>query len=212
MRCNAGTYTVSEDTTSASACISCKSGTYSVSVDTTCCNTRMPNVSGKLACWQQEQSQRGRKIVKRGSNTKNVSEMTKNDSSGSNSVNDTHITNLQRRTSMRNSTPTLSVVRKWKKILRRTNISLNLHHEFYRLQHVFNVSNHLPNQSQKTVLGKRTIWIPILILTKISASLVVTRQNRVNPLKKRCEDLKLLRCLIRPTLGTRSTDPFFLAD
>ncbi len=29
-----------------------------------------------------------------------------------------------------------------------------------------------------------------------SASLVVTRQNRVNPLEKRCEDLKLLRCLI----------------
>ena len=26
------------------------------------------------------------------------------------------------------------------------------------------------DQSQKTVLGKRTIWIPILILTKISAS------------------------------------------
>jgi hypothetical protein len=31
-------------------------------------------------------------------------------------------------------------------------------------------------------------------------SLVVTRQNRVNPLEKRCEDLKLLRCLIRPSL------------
>jgi hypothetical protein len=30
--------------------------------------------------------------------------------------------------------------------------------------------------------------------------LVVTRQNRVNPLEKRCEDLKLLRCLIRPSL------------
>ena len=31
-------------------------------------------------------------------------------------------------------------------------------------------------------------------------ALVVTRQNRVNPLEKRCEDLKLLRCLIRPSL------------
>ncbi len=29
---------------------------------------------------------------------------------------------------------------------------------------------------------------------------MVTRQNRVNPLEKRCEDLKLLRCLIRTSL------------
>jgi hypothetical protein len=29
---------------------------------------------------------------------------------------------------------------------------------------------------------------------------VVTRQNRVNPLEKRFEDLKFLRCLIRPSL------------
>jgi hypothetical protein len=29
---------------------------------------------------------------------------------------------------------------------------------------------------------------------------VVTRQNRVNPLEKRCEDLKLRRCLLRPNL------------
>ncbi len=29
---------------------------------------------------------------------------------------------------------------------------------------------------------------------------MVTRRNRVNPLEKRCEDLKLLRCLIRPSL------------
>ncbi len=29
---------------------------------------------------------------------------------------------------------------------------------------------------------------------------MVTRQNRVNPLEKRCEDLKLLRYLIRPSL------------
>ena len=35
---------------------------------------------------------------------------------------------------------------------------------------------------------------------KISASLVVTRQNRGSPLEERCEDLKLLRCLIRPSL------------
>ncbi len=28
---------------------------------------------------------------------------------------------------------------------------------------------------------------------------MVTRQNRVNPLEKRCEDLKLLRCLISPS-------------
>ncbi len=28
----------------------------------------------------------------------------------------------------------------------------------------------------------------------------MTRQNRVNPLEERCEDLKLLRCLIRPSL------------
>jgi hypothetical protein len=61
-------------------------------------------------------------------------------------------------------------------------------------------SRYSTNQSQKTVLGERTIWIPILILTKISASLVVTQRNRVNPLEKRCEDLKLLRCLIRPSL------------
>ncbi len=33
-----------------------------------------------------------------------------------------------------------------------------------------------------------------------NVSLVVTRRNRVNPLEKRCEDLKLLRCLIRPSL------------
>jgi hypothetical protein len=38
------------------------------------------------------------------------------------------------------------------------------------------------------------------MLTKISFSLVVTRRNRVNPLEKRCEDLKLLRCLIRTSL------------
>ena len=30
--------------------------------------------------------------------------------------------------------------------------------------------------------------------------LVVTRHNRDNYLRKRCEDLKLLRCLIRPSL------------
>ncbi len=29
---------------------------------------------------------------------------------------------------------------------------------------------------------------------------MVTRQNRGSPLEKRCEDLKLLRCLIRPSL------------
>jgi hypothetical protein len=28
----------------------------------------------------------------------------------------------------------------------------------------------------------------------------MTRQNRVSPLEKRCEDFKLLRCLIRPSL------------
>ena len=31
-------------------------------------------------------------------------------------------------------------------------------------------------------------------------ALVVTRQNRGVHLRKRCEDLKLLRCLIRPSL------------
>ncbi len=30
---------------------------------------------------------------------------------------------------------------------------------------------------------------------------MVTRRNRVNPLEKRCEDLKILRCLIRPNLS-----------
>ncbi len=34
-------------------------------------------------------------------------------------------------------------------------------------------SRYSVNQSQKTVLGKRTVWIPILILTEISSSLVV---------------------------------------
>ena len=46
------------------------------------------------------------------------------------------------------------------------------------------------------------VFLPsILILTKISSSLVVTRQNRGFPLEKRCEDLKFLRCLIRPSLS-----------
>ncbi len=72
-------------------------------------------------------------------------------------------------------------------------------------------SRYSVNQSQKTVLGKRTIWIPILILTKISASIVVTRRNRVNPLEERCEDLKLLRCLIRPNLRHEKHRSFLLS-
>jgi hypothetical protein len=45
-------------------------------------------------------------------------------------------------------------------------------------------SRYSTSQSQKTVLGKRTIWIPILMITKISSFVVVTRQNRVNHLRK----------------------------
>jgi hypothetical protein len=72
-------------------------------------------------------------------------------------------------------------------------------------------SRYSDNQSQETVLGKRTIWIPILILTKTSTSLVVTRRNRVNPLEKRCQDLKLLRYLIRTSLRNEKYRSFLFS-
>ena len=42
-------------------------------------------------------------------------------------------------------------------------------------------------------------------------ALVVTRQNRAVHLRKRCEDLKLLRCLIRPSLSHEKDRSFLFS-